>query len=72
MGAFENQIRENETFESLMDLYRESLRENRQLLKALKDLVEDVTDPDHEAGDWSQQVVVKRAQAVVASTKRGA
>ena len=29
MGALENQLRENETFESLMDLYSKALDENR-------------------------------------------
>ena len=44
MGAFENQIYENETFASLLELYREALNENRALqseLKALKDRVEE-------------------------------
>ena len=31
MGAFENEIRENETFESLMDLYSKSIDKNRTL-----------------------------------------
>ncbi len=42
MGAFENQIYENETFASLLELYREALDKNRNLqseLNALKDRV---------------------------------
>ncbi len=31
MGAFENQVSENETFESLMALYKTQLRDNRNL-----------------------------------------
>lgn len=42
MGAFENQIRANETFESLMELYKQSLdkqttmEEDIKLLRALE------------------------------------
>lgn len=36
------------------------------LFKALEEIVEDIDDPDHEAGDWSQQVVVKNARAALA------
>lgn len=35
MGAFENQIRENETFESLMELYKGQIHEVRAVEKKL-------------------------------------
>lgn len=36
------------------------------LLAALKAFVDDVTDADHSAHDWSEQVVLKRARAAIA------
>lgn len=36
-----------------------------ELLKALKDLVEDVEHEDHEPGDWSVRVAVRNAQLVI-------
>ncbi len=42
MGAFENQIRENETFDSLLELYGESLRANRELRKRLPTLAREI------------------------------
>ena len=38
MGAFENQIRENETFDSLLELYREALHNNRTMSRAIAKL----------------------------------
>ena len=38
MGAFENQIRENETFESLMELYGQSLVEGHERDKRISEL----------------------------------
>jgi hypothetical protein len=36
------------------------------LLKALQDLVEDITDEDHEPGDWSVHLLVKRSHEAIA------
>ena len=38
MGALENQIRENESFDSLMELYKLQLEENRKLKLKIKEL----------------------------------
>lgn len=42
MGAFENQINENETFDSLTQLYGDSLDENRRLRAEIAELRKDV------------------------------
>ncbi len=42
MGAFHNQIRENETFESLLELYRQEIKKNRLLKTLLNDVLEEV------------------------------
>lgn len=39
------------------------------LLKALRELIEDVIDKDHDPRDWSEQVCVKNAQAAIAKAE---
>lgn len=41
------------------------------LLDALIEIVEDLTHEDHEPGDWSQHVVVKKARAAIAKATGG-
>lgn len=36
------------------------------LLEALKAIVEDVTDEEHEPHDWSEHVVIRNARAAIA------
>jgi len=38
MGALENQIRENESFDSLIELYKLQLEDNRKLKLKIKEL----------------------------------
>lgn len=49
MGAFENELRENETFDSLMELYRNEIHENERLKRdrdALKDSIRETCGHD--------------------------
>ncbi len=45
--------------------YGEALERIAELEEALRSMIEDIEHPDHEKGDWSWQVVVKRARKVL-------
>jgi len=47
MGAFENQIYENETFASLLELYRVTLQKNRALQSELNALTDRIAEFIH-------------------------
>ena len=67
MGAFENEIRENETFESLMDLYGETFGEIKCLTAEVADLKRELVEAREDTArieclEENQDMVVGRGE----------